>query len=142
MLNAGGAGKTTLACLLFNRLAGGFAGRAIVMLQPSHSYPELEGHVIKVLQGLGAAVAPGRALPQLQHQLAGLVARDSALLLLDGVWRPEQLDTLLPTEWAKGSIVIVTSRARELPRSQVWRQVRGDGAAVPSHDIAQAPAST
>lgn len=126
--HAGGAGKSTLARLLFNRLAGHFADRAMVVLQPSDGPPELESHVSKILQGLGVTVASGRVLPQL---LVCLAARKPALVLLDGVWTPEQLDMLLPANWAEGSIVIVSSRAQEMPGSQVWRQVSAT-AAVPS----------
>jgi hypothetical protein len=59
----------------------------------------------------------------LKQQLQEFVGSHKVLYVLDNVTYAEQLDALLPSRFAAGSIVIVTSRYKDLPLSDALRQV-------------------
>jgi hypothetical protein len=114
-VRAGGRGKSTLAKVLFNRLAGGFPHSAFVEIQEGESADKTAGHVAKALDDLGGAQG---------NTLHGFVRDRKVLLVLDNVWTASQLTALLPTAWGAGSTVIVTSRSAGFTDSDAWRRVR------------------
>jgi hypothetical protein len=123
-MRAAGRGKSTLAKVLFKRLAGKFSHRAFVEIQEGHGQEETAHHLAAAVHGLGATgrVAEGAAV--LSSRLQGHVRDRKVLLVLDNVWTASQLDALLPSAWGAGSTVIVTSRSASFPDSDAWRQVR------------------
>ena len=123
-MHAGGRGKSTLAKVLFNRLAGSFPHSAFVEIHEGDGADKAAIHLDAALNGLGAPEeAPGGAAV-LRSRLNTFVRDRKVLLVLDNVWTGSQLDALLPTTWGEGSTVIVTSRSAKFTDSNVWQRVR------------------
>jgi hypothetical protein len=121
--NAGGRGKSTLAKVLFNRLAGSFPHNAFIEIQQGDDADKTAHHLVSALEGLGASGAASYGVPKLSSMLKELVRDKKVLLVLDNVWEAGQLTALLPTAWGPGSTVIVTSRSARFTDSDAWRQV-------------------
>lgn len=107
----GGIGKTALALVLAEKLAGRFPdGQLFIDMRGTGKKPltsaEAMAHVIR-------AYLPKEKLPEGEQEIAGLyrsvLAGKRALLLLDNAAGREQVEPLLPPS---GSAVIVTSRNR------------------------------
>jgi phosphoribosylpyrophosphate synthetase len=126
-MNAGGRGKSTLAKVLFNRLAGSFPHSAFVEIQEGDGADKSAHHLAAALKALGALIgasgeaAEGAAV--LSSRLKGYVRDKKVLLVLDNVWTAGQLTALLPTAWGEGSTVVVTSRCARFTDSDAWRKV-------------------
>jgi hypothetical protein len=120
---AGGRGKSTLAKVLFNRLAGRFTQSAFVEIQEGDGADKNAHHLVAALKGLGASGEASEGVPKLSSRLKEYVRDKKLLLVLDNVWTASQLTALLPTTWGEGSTVIVTSRSARFTDSDAWRQV-------------------
>lgn len=120
----GGLGKTTMAKLLYNHLRPAFPNSALIELDAADAKPQLQGHLISSLKQLGADnVDQQKELSLLQTRLQDLLSRkdQAVLLVVDTVWTPEQLDSLLPDQLGPGSRLIITSRAASMQQSSTWR---------------------
>jgi hypothetical protein len=122
-MHAGGRGKSTLAKVLFNRLAGGFPHSAFVEIQEGDGVDKTAHHLAAALKGLGASGEAAEGAAVLSSRLKGFVRDRKVLLVLDNVWTAGQLTALLPTAWGAGSTVIVTSRSSMFTDCDVWQQV-------------------
>jgi hypothetical protein len=120
---AGGRGKSTLAKVMFNKLAGGFSYSAFVEAQAADSPNDRAQLLDATLQQLGATAKAAHGAAGLLADLKACVRGKRVLFVLDNVWTGPQLDALLPTEWGKGSVVIVTSRSKGFTDSDAWSQV-------------------
>jgi hypothetical protein len=103
-----------MAKLLFNALA--FCHTGFVVLNQEDSYPQLQQHLVQLLEDLGMSGQKQHSLGQLQAQLQTFLQGKAVLLVVDNVWTKEQLDALLPPPWCfgSGSRVIVTSRFKSM----------------------------
>lgn len=125
---AGGLGKTTMAKLLFNHLikehysldCRDFQSHAFLEIESSTGPADLQASLEKVLKQLGVDIISARPLEQ---QLQDFVRSRKVLYVLDNISDAHQLDTLLPTEFAAGSIVLVTSREKTLVLSNALNKV-------------------
>jgi hypothetical protein len=122
-LPAGGLGKSTLAKVLHNRLAGSFSYRAFVEIYVGDGADKTALHLAAALKGLGASGEAAEGAPVLSMKLKEFVKDKKVLFVLDNVWTASQLTSLLPTQWGEGSTVIVTSRLKSFSDSMVWPQV-------------------
>jgi hypothetical protein len=122
-MRAGGRGKSTLAKVLFNRLAGTFDHSAFVEIQEGDGADKNAQHLAAALKGLGATGKAAEGAVVLSSRLKDFVRGNKVLLVLDNVWTASQLTALLPTVWGPGSTVIITSRSARLTDCDVWRQV-------------------
>jgi hypothetical protein len=122
-MHVGGRGKSTLAKVLFNRLAGSFPHSAFVEIQEGDGADRNAHHLATALKGLGAPGEAAEGAAVLSGRLKGFVRGRKVLLVLDNVWTAGQLTALLPTTWGEGSTVIVTSRSARFTDSDAWRQV-------------------
>jgi hypothetical protein len=136
----GGSGKTTLADLMWNH----FVNPSTYLGQ---SAPVVY-HLAKLELGMDAGTTdlqaslkdaleqfksePIQSTKNIKQQLHRFVQTHKVLYVLDNITYADQLDTLLPREFAPGSIVIVTSRLKSLPLSNAQRQV-GRAAAGPNY---------
>jgi hypothetical protein len=121
---AGGRGKSTLAKVLYNRLAGSFTHSAFVEIQEGDGADRNAHHLAAAVKGLGASGEAADGAAVLSTRLKGFVRDRRVLLVLDNVWTASQLTALLPTAWGEGSTVIVTSRSARFTDSDAWRLVR------------------
>jgi hypothetical protein len=119
---AGGCGKTTLATVMFKRLAPGFSHKARVYLPPGASGNDTGQQVAAALEQLGFEPDRRGGAPDV-GDLQAFVTTKRVLFVLDNVETAGQLDALLPTKWGKGSVVIITSRSQNLLHSLAWRKV-------------------
>jgi hypothetical protein len=126
MLNghSGGLGKSTLAKVLFNRLAGSFSHRALVEIHYGEGPEKIAQHLAAALRSLGACVEEGSPASSISWRLQDFVRDKKVLYVLDNVWAASQLTALLPARWGEGSAVIVTSRSKSFEDSTRWRAVR------------------
>jgi hypothetical protein len=122
-MRAGGCGKSTLAKVLFNRLAGSFPHSAFVKIQVGDGADKTAQYLAAALEALGAEDEDAAGATDLSSRLEGLVRDRKVLLVLDNVCTASQLTALLPTAWGAGSTVIVTSRSAAFSDSAVWRKV-------------------
>jgi hypothetical protein len=122
-MHAGGRGKSTLAKVLFNRLAGSFPHSAFVEIQEGDGADKNAQHLAAALKGLGASGEAGKGAAVLSSRLKEYVRNKKVLLVLDNVWTASQLTALLPATWGAGSTVIVTSRSARFTDSDAWRKV-------------------
>jgi hypothetical protein len=122
-MHAGGRGKSTLAKVLFNRLAGSFPHSAFVEIQEGDGTNKTAQHLAAALKGLGATGKAAEGAAVLSSRLKGFVRDRKVLLVLDNLWTAVQLTALLPTACGAGSTVIVTSRSARFTDSDAWRQV-------------------
>jgi hypothetical protein len=123
-MHTGGRGKSTMAKVLFNRLAGSFSHSAFVEIHVGDGADKTAQHLAAALKTLGATGKAAEGAAMLSQKLKGFVRDKKALFVLDNVWTASQLAALLPTEWGVGSVVIVTSRFERFTDSRTWRQVR------------------
>jgi len=134
---AGGSGKSTMACQLYNRLAHGVqeanlpgfgsSARAFIELEGRKTQDQLRPLLLETLEQLGATgFNKSASAAELSGALARVAKEQRILLVLDNVWTEAQLDLLLPRELHADSRVIVTSRADVMPQSGAW-QVRAMG---------------
>jgi hypothetical protein len=130
--HAGGLGKSTLAKVLFNRLAGSFSHRAFVEIHYGEGPEKIAQHLAAALRSLGAGVEEGQCASLLSWKLQDFVRGKKVLFVLDNVWGASQLTALLPASWGEGSAVIVTSRSKSFEDSSMWRAVR---ACMPTRHI-------
>lgn len=121
-LYAGGCGKTTLATLLFNRLAPKHQHTAFLELDINQRVTSQQ--LCSLLKQLGASgFNEGSSAKELHVKLQEYVLDKRVLLVVDNVWSAEQLDNLLPESFWQGSCVIVTSRSSKMPDSYWWGEV-------------------
>jgi hypothetical protein len=121
-MRAGGRGKSTLAKVLFNRLAGSVPHSAFVEIQEGDGQDKTAQHLAAALKALGASGEAAEGAAVLSSRLKGFVRDRKVLLVLDNVWTASQLTALLPTALGEGSTVIVTSRSARFTDSDAWRQ--------------------
>jgi hypothetical protein len=122
-VRAGGRGKSTLAKVLFNRLAGSFPHSAFVEIQEGDGADKTANHLAAALKGLGASGEAAEGAAVLCSRLKECVRDRKVLLVLDNVWTGSQLNALLPTALGEGSTVIITSRSARFTDSDTWRKV-------------------
>jgi hypothetical protein len=124
-LPAGGAGKSTLAKILFNWLAEGFAHSAFVEIQQGDGPDKNATHLAAALKSLGASGEAAEGAAVLSDKLERFLESNKVLLVLDNVWTDVQLTALLPPKaaWKTGSTVIITSRSSRI-NCDAWREVR------------------
>eukprot|EP00878_Enallax_costatus_P044774 GHUV01053511.1.p2 GENE.GHUV01053511.1~~GHUV01053511.1.p2 ORF type:complete len:143 (-),score=29.59 GHUV01053511.1:789-1217(-) len=99
----GGCGKTTLAKLLFNRLAPHFPYSALIELQPDGRIGSQQlSNLLKQLgaAGFNEASSAGVLLGRLQEY----VYNKAVLIVVDNVWRKGHLDELLPRRFGQGAV--------------------------------------
>jgi hypothetical protein len=131
-VHAGGLGKSTMAKVLFNRLAGNFLHSAFVELQSGDGADKVAQHLAVAVTGLGCKGEAAEGAPALSRKLKDFVKDKSVLFVLDNIWMSSQLTSLLPTEWGAGSRVIITSRFQSFSDSSSWPQV-GTASALLCH---------
>jgi len=113
-----------MAQLLFNRLAPHFPHSTVLELTSEEGTSRLQQHLVTALKGLGAqGFNEQDSAPVLLDTLCRYVEDKRVLLVLDNVWRFEQLDGLLPTTFGSDSKLIITSRERTFKDSGWLRQV-------------------
>jgi hypothetical protein len=132
-LTTGGSGKTTLAKLLWNHFIypktymepprADFDGYAFLSIDMESGTKDLQASLEGVLKQF-SPWAPIQSPRSLSKQLADYVECHKVLYVLDNISYADQLEELLPTEFAAGSIVIVTSRYKDLPMSEKLQQVQ------------------
>jgi hypothetical protein len=122
-MHAGGRGKSTMAMLLHNRLKTEFLNSACVDIQIGDSAGTTAQHLANALNGFGGEAKASEGVPMLSQKLQEFVANKKLLYILDNVWTASQLTALLPTQWGKGSVVIVTTRFESFPDSDIWPEV-------------------
>lgn len=116
-LCAGGAGKTTLAELVFGRLQRAYPPKRAVFLRlVAGERVDAAPYVEKALEALGVQPMPGDVLHH-KGQLRDLAAREPLLLVADNVWSAAQMEALLPPQLARGSRVMMTARAADFGQS-------------------------
>jgi hypothetical protein len=123
-------GKTSMAMLMYNLLAGRFPHRAIVKLEAEDMGGKLTERLSGLLRDLGFQGQQLHDIERLQSQLHTFVKDRAVLLLVDNVCDAQQLDALLPqapqaatgaTSFASGSRVIITSRLASMPVSNRYK---------------------
>jgi hypothetical protein len=75
------------------------------------------------LKSLGDTNLEGLSERGLVSRLANCVRDKKVLYVLDNVECERHLDSLLPSKWGAGSVVLVTSRYKTFPRSAAWCEV-------------------
>lgn len=104
-----------------------FTKHALIELGMEDGSDELRQHLHDALRSLGATNVASRELPILKGRLQQLVEREKVLLVIDNVCDAAQLDALLPSNFAEGSLVVITSRSKELPASSTFVKVGRHG---------------
>jgi hypothetical protein len=113
-----------MALHLFNHLAPRFPHNAYKALKLDEGSSNAAEHLAAVLTSLGMPHANSNtSAPMLLQQLRDCVKQRQVLLVLDNVSHYQQLDDMLPTEFAAGSVVIITSRQSSMPEYNGWQQV-------------------
>jgi hypothetical protein len=137
MPRAGGAGKTTIAELVFEHLQCSYAPKrpAFVKLEAGEQVDPAP-YLRQALQALWVEPTPGGYVRQHQGQLYDLAARQPLLLVVDNVWSADQMKALLPPRLASGGRVLMTTRAADLGKSpelqyQVTKQTASACAILP-----------
>jgi hypothetical protein len=124
-------GKTKLALMLYAGLTAThqlsaltpFTSHALISLDMEDGPNELRQHLRGALSSLGAKNVDSGEISILKGRLQQLVQRQKVLLVVDNVGDGYQLDSILPTRFAEGSLVIITSRLRGLPASEAFVEV-------------------
>jgi hypothetical protein len=127
----GGSGKTTLADLMWNHFVNPttYLGKsasvvyhhAKLELDMDAGTTDLQASLRDVLEQFTAGTI--QSSKNLKQQLQRFVRTHKVLYVLDNISCADQLDALLPSEFAPGSIVIVTSRFVKLPVSKAETKV-------------------
>jgi hypothetical protein len=85
---------------------------------------ELKKHIKAMLMALGGMVNDGHDMEQLKAQLEEKLKTKKALIVVDNIWTGDQLDALVPSAVAVGSIIIATSRMADFKaESSCWVKV-------------------
>jgi hypothetical protein len=129
-LLTGGAGKTTMARLLFNCLAPGFQHTAIIKLQLDEGDQLAAKHLADALTRLHVDFNAGSTAELLLPKLQNFVKNNKVLLVLDNVSHYSQLEAMLPDTFTPGSKVIITSRHNTLDEVEETQQVGCIGAVL------------
>ena len=110
----GGIGKTTLASAVFNDLRTDFVDASCFVEvgrdADKQQLQQLQRQMLRELCGIPTDISSNRAgRPELESRLSSACV----LLVIDDIWRKEQLDALL-VGVGRGSRVLVTTRDRAL----------------------------
>lgn len=118
---AGGMGKSTLACRIYNGLLCDFQGAAAASMEVGHK-PDINNALYTLLKGLGAEnIQPDRRAKA--QQLKDVLERKGrVLLLLDNLWEAGDLTDLLPCV-PDGSKILITTRDDRVLVSAAARNV-------------------
>lgn len=115
---AGGAGKSTIAELVYKHLRCRYPPKrfAFLRLQAGEKVDPAP-YVKQALEALGVEPRPGGDVREHQGQLHDLAAREPLLLVADNVWSAAQMEVLLPPKLARGGRVLLTARTSDFGRA-------------------------
>jgi hypothetical protein len=113
-----------MALHLYNHLKPSFTHSAYITLGLDEGSSNTAKHLKAILKQLGmTCVSSSDPALLLSKQLHDALSERQILLVLDNVSEYQQLEALLPLQVAQGSVIIVTSRQKDMPEYNMWHQV-------------------